>query len=58
MSNRDIDASDPALAQAWKEMSDQKSENNWHTHSSHRHAAHRNNTTALICHHPSAQQMS
>ena len=29
MSNRDIDASDPALAQAWKEMSDQKSENNW-----------------------------
>lgn len=29
MANRDIDASDPALAQAWKEMSDQKSENNW-----------------------------
>jgi len=29
MSSRDIDASDPALAQAWKEMSDQKSENNW-----------------------------
>jgi len=29
MANRDIDASDPALAQAWKDMSDQKSENNW-----------------------------
>jgi len=29
MANRDIDASDPALPQAWKEMSDQKSENNW-----------------------------
>lgn len=29
MANRDIDASDPALVQAWKEMSDQKSENNW-----------------------------
>lgn len=27
--SRDVDASDPALAQAWKEMSDQKSENNW-----------------------------
>ena len=33
MSNRDIDASDPALAQAWKEMSDQKSENNWYAQS-------------------------
>jgi len=29
MSNRDIDASDPALVQAWKDMSNQKSENNW-----------------------------
>ena len=29
MANRDIDASDPALAQAWKDMSDQKSPNNW-----------------------------
>ncbi len=29
MATKDIDASDPALAQAWKDMSDQKSENNW-----------------------------
>jgi hypothetical protein len=29
MANRDIDASDPALTESWKAMSDQKSENNW-----------------------------
>jgi len=29
MSNKDIDASDPALVESWKAMSDQKSENNW-----------------------------
>jgi len=29
MANKDVDASDPALEQSWKDMSDQKSENNW-----------------------------
>jgi len=29
MSHRDIDASDPALTKAWKDMSEQKSDNNW-----------------------------
>jgi len=29
MATKDIDASDPALAEAWKAMSDQKSENNY-----------------------------
>jgi len=29
MSTKDIDASDPSLAEAWKSMSDQKSENNY-----------------------------
>jgi hypothetical protein len=29
MSTKDIDATDPALSEAWKNMSEQKSENNW-----------------------------
>jgi len=27
--SKDVDASDPALAESWKNMSEQKSENNW-----------------------------
>ena len=59
MANRDIDASDPALAQAWKEMSDQKSENNWSalthspptpptTHRTPHHSPHRTDTPLCL----------